>query len=86
MQTDVLRVIASVLTELCKSMEQLPTMLGPAVHHRKDTIHKILKTKWNACVWPYGGWESCAKGSKFVALHFGDHRTKEVLGVVGSKV
>ena len=52
MQTDVLRVIASVLTELCKSMEQLPTMLGPAVHHGKDTIHKILKTKWNARVWP----------------------------------
>ena len=28
-------------------------------------------------------WKSCANGSNIVALRFGDHRTKEMLGVVG---
>ena len=30
-------------------------------------------------------WKSCANGSNIVALHFGDHGTKEMLGVVGWK-
>ena len=28
-------------------------------------------------------WEGCANGSNIVVLRFGDHRTKEILGVVG---
>ena len=37
-----LGVAASVLAVVCKRMQQLPTMLGPAVHHGKDTAHKSL--------------------------------------------
>ena len=41
-----------------------------------------METTCNAsCVTP-----SCANGSKIVVLRFGDPRTKEMLGVVGSKV
>ena len=35
-------VAASVLAVVCKRMQQLPTMLGPAVHRGKDTTHKKL--------------------------------------------
>ena len=31
---------------------------------------------------PQQYWKSCASGSNFVALRFGDHGTKETLGVV----
>ena len=37
-----LGVVACVLAVVCKRMQQLPTMLGPAVHHGKDTAHKSL--------------------------------------------
>ena len=37
-----LGVVASVLAVVCKRMQQLPTMLGPAVHRGKDTTHKSL--------------------------------------------
>ena len=37
-----LGVVACVLTVVYKRMQQLPTMLGPAVHHGKDTTHKSL--------------------------------------------
>ena len=50
MQTDVttpnivapamLGVVACVLAVVCKRMQQLLTMLGPAVHRGKDTTHK----------------------------------------------
>ena len=40
----------------------------------------------NECAWPQQCWESCANGSNIVALRFGDHWTKEMLGVVGWKV
>jgi len=33
-------------------MQQLPTMLGPAVHCGKDTTHKTLETMCNARAWP----------------------------------
>ena len=65
-------------------MRQLPTMLGPAVHRGKDTTHKTLETICNARAWPQQRRMSCANGS-IVALSFGDHGTKEILGV-GSKV
>ena len=38
----VLGVVASMLAVVCKRMQQLPTMLGPAVHRRKDTTHKSV--------------------------------------------
>ena len=37
-----LGVVACVLAVVCKWMQQLPTMLGPAVHCGKDTTHKSL--------------------------------------------
>ena len=37
-----LGVVASVLAVVCKRMQQLPTMFGPAVHCGKDTTHKSL--------------------------------------------
>ena len=37
-----LGVVACVLAVVCKPMQQLPTMLGPAVHRGKDTTHKSL--------------------------------------------
>ena len=80
-----LGVVASVLAVVCKRMQQLPTMLGPAVHRGKDTTHKTLETMCNAHVWPQHCWKSCANGSKIVALRFGDHGTTEMFGVVGSK-
>ena len=67
-----LRVVASVLVVLCKRMQQLPTMLGPAVHCGKDTT----QTMCNAGLWPEQCWKSCANGSNIVALRFGDHGTR----------
>ena len=37
-----LGVAAYVLAVVGKCMQQLPTMLGPAVHRGKDTTHKSL--------------------------------------------
>ena len=61
-------------------------MLVPTVHHGKDTTHKTLETMCNAPTRPQQCWKSCANGSNIVALRFGDHGTKEMLGVVGSEV
>ena len=40
----------------------------------------------NARAWTQQCWRSCANGSNVVALRFGHHGTKEMLGVAGSKV
>ena len=37
-----LGVVACVLAVVCKRMQQLPTLLGPAVNCGKDTTHKTL--------------------------------------------
>ena len=37
-----LGVAACVLVVVCKRMQQLSTMLGPAVHRGKDRTHKSL--------------------------------------------
>ena len=37
-----LGVVACVLAVVCKRMQQLLTMMGPAVHRGKDTTHKSL--------------------------------------------
>ena len=57
-----------------------PTMLRPFARGFKFDSH--LST----CPWPQQCWKSCANGSNIVALRFGDHGTKEMLGVVGWKV
>ena len=67
-------------------MQQLQAMLGPAVHRGKGITYKTLETMCNASAWLQQCWESCANGSKIVALRFDDHEEKEMLGVVGSKV
>ena len=38
------KVVTSVLAVECTRMQQLPTMLVPAVYRGKDTTHKTLKT------------------------------------------
>ena len=37
---------------MCKRMEQLSKLLGPAVHCGKDTTHKTLETMGIARAWP----------------------------------
>ena len=54
------------------------------MHRGMDATHKTFETTCNARAWPHQYWKSCANGSNFVALRFGDHGTKEMLGVVGS--
>ena len=45
---DWLAVVTSVLAVLYKRIQQLPTMLGPAVHRGKDTSPKTLEIMCNA--------------------------------------
>ena len=81
--TTMLGVVACVLAVVCKRMQQLPTMLVPAVHRGKVTTHKSLQTVRNERARPRTCWKSCANRSNIVAPRFGDHGTKEMLGVVG---
>ena len=69
-----------------KQMQQHQAMLGPAVHRGKGMTYKTSETMCNASAWLQQFWKSCANRSKIVALRFDDHETKEMLGVVGSKV
>ena len=62
-----------------------PARLGPAVYRGKDTPYTTLEIMCNGRVWPQQCWTSSANGSNIVAPHFGDHGTKEILGVVGLK-
>ena len=62
------------------------TMLGPALHRGKETTHKTLETMFNARAPSQQCWKSCANESNIVVPRFGDHGTKEMLGVVGTKV
>ena len=59
-----LKVVVYVLAVVCKRMQQLPSMLGTAVHRGKDTTHKTLQTMCNACAGPQQCWKSCANRSK----------------------
>ena len=59
-------------------MRQLLTTLGPAVHHGKDTTHQNLETI-RVCGPNNVGRAAGVKKKKIVALHFGNHRTKEML-------
>ena len=71
------------LAVVCKRMQQLPTMLGLAVHRGKDRTHKSLSTMRNERARSQQRWKSCVNGSNIVVLRFGDQGTKEMLGVVG---
>ena len=54
-----LGVVASVLAGgLQIRIQQLPTILGPAVHHRKVTTHKTLLTACNVRAWPQQYWKT----------------------------
>ena len=55
-----LGVVASVLAVAFKRMQQLPTMLGSAVQHGKNTTHKTLESMCNAHAWPQQCWKSRA--------------------------
>ena len=59
-------------------MRQLPTLLGPAVHRGKDTTHENLKTM-RVCGPNNVGRAAGVNRFNIVALHFGNHRTKEML-------
>ena len=66
-----------------KRMQQVPTMLGPAVHRReKDTDRK---TSMRVCGSNHVG-TAMHYGSNIVGLRFGDHTKKEILRVVSSNV
>ena len=71
-------------------MQKLSQMLGPALPNGKDKTYKTLETMCSARAWLQQCWKSfqksCANGSNIVALVVGDHGTKEILGVVDSKV
>ena len=64
-----------------QTVQQRPTMLGPAVLRGKDTTQEDFadskRTMFNARSWPRQCWKSCANGSNIAALPFGDHGTKE---------
>ena len=47
-----LQFLTSMLPVECTLMQQLPSMLGPAVHCWKDTTHKSLKSMCNLRAWP----------------------------------
>ena len=64
-----------------KQMQYLTTMLEPAMH-----CGKTLETMCNVHAWHQQCCTSCANASNIVVLRFSDHRTKQMLGVVGSKV
>ena len=80
-------IVASVKSVMCRRMQQLQTMLGPAVHRGKDITlaykASLKEATCNASAWPKQCWKSCANRSNIVTLLFGDHGTKEMLGVVG---
>ena len=85
-QLTMLGVVVSMLAVVCKRMQHIPTMLGPALHRGKDTAHQTLETFCNERAWSQKCQKSCANGSNIVVLRFGDHETTEMLGVIGSKL
>ena len=78
-----LRVVPSVLAMVGKRIQQLPTMLA---YHARSSITQsyfVVVSKEIVCnerAWPQQCWQSCASASNIVALRFGDHLTKEMLG------
>ena len=56
------------------------------MQREKDTTYKTFETMFIARAWRQQCRKRCANGSNIVALRFGDHGIKEMLGVVGLKV
>ena len=84
-----LEVVASVLAVVCKRMQQFPTMLAYHTCWSITRSYCVAVYKEIVCndrTWPQKCWKSCANGSNIVALRFGDHGTKEMYRVLGSKV
>ena len=75
-----LGVVACVLAVMCKRMQQLLTILGPAVHRVKT-----LETMCNARERPQQRWRSCVNGSNIVALRFGDTEQKKCWELIAQK-
>ena len=74
------------LAVVCRGMQQFPTTLEIMERIRAIKLCKI--TKLDSLMHVRGlkkFWKSCANGSNIVAPRFGDHGTKKMLGVVGSK-
>ena len=63
-----------------------PNNFGTCSASLKDTTHKTLENMVNSRTWPQNCWKSWANGSNAVTLRFGEQRTKEISGVVGSNV
>ena len=79
------------LAVVCNRMQQLhPIVVGPSctrVGPSREVIASLFPRR--PCVKRLRGHNNvgkgCTNGSNIVALRFGDHGTKEMLGVVGSK-
>ena len=68
-------------------MQQLPTMLVPALHRGKDTTHKTLKTMCNLRAWPQQlTLEEVCKRIQHCCATLRRSQKKEMLEVVGSKL
>ena len=73
-------------------------LFGPTVGPTMLAYHTCWSITRSYCVavykeivcndrtWPQKCWKSCANGSNIVAPRFGDHGTKEMYRVLGSKV
>ena len=77
-----LGVVASVLAVVCKRVQRLPTLLGPAVNCGKDATLRLCRS----CVMCMHGPNSRAVQMDSTLLHYASVITEEMLGVVGSKV
>ena len=65
-QLTMLGFVTFVLAVLCKRKQQVPTMLGLAVHRGKDTTHKTLETMCNVRERPQQCWKSCTNDPKLL--------------------
>ena len=83
-----LEFLTSVFAVDCTRMQQLPSMLVPALHRGKDTTHKTLKTMCNLRAWPQQLMleEVCKRIQHCCATLRRSQKKKEMLGVVGSKL
>jgi len=75
-----LGVVPSVLAVVCKRMQQLPTVLRPAVHHGKDTTHKTLETMGYARAWPQQCWKELGKRIQHCCATLRRSRNKRNVG------
>ena len=65
---------------VCKWLQQLPSMLGIAVHHGKDTTHRTLQTMCNTCAWLQQCWKSCGKRIQHCCAMLRRSRNKRNVG------